>query len=140
MYIDVGTYISWMNEPSVPFNSGTVSDLQGFSPGDHNSMGCISVTNGDGSIWTINAYNIMDMGGMGAAPIISNVNIDEYAIGNAVSQGIVNSGMLNNQYVPDNTPQLDMIASTLQQLLDKDKPKEIPPVVIPEVEDEYLIL
>lgn len=142
MYIDVGTYISWSNESSVPFNSGTVQDLCGFAPGDHVSMGgCIHVTNGDGVVWTINTYNIIDPVNIsgGGGMLTANVNIDEYAIGNAVSQGIINSGLGQVNLMSDNSA-MHIIADKLQQILDKDKPKIKEPVIIPEVDDKYLIL
>lgn len=139
MYIDVGSYISWSNEPSVPFSSGMVANLQGQLPGDHINMGVIDVSNGDGTLWTINAYNILDMGTINGNMGTTHVVIDQYAIGDAVSQGIISSGMLNN-YTPDNAPQLNMIADKLQQIIDKDKPIEVPPVAIPDIDEEILIL
>lgn len=138
MYLQVGTHISWHNEPSVPFTSGCIADLCGSVPGDHTYISMVNVVDSNGTWWEIQCYNIIDssMSGVGS---VSTVNIDEYSLGNAISQGIQQSGLGQVNLMSDNAAMYD-IANKLQELIDKDKPKETTPVKIPKVEDKYLIL
>lgn len=141
MIIRVGDYISFNGSPDgIPANSGTVRDLYGYSEIDTTTMPdyCITVDIGDGtgSTWSLNVSNI-NSGGSQNVNVITN--IDSYAIGEAVSNGIINSGLGQVNLMTDNSAMHD-IANKLQQLLDKDKPKPKVPVVIPEVENKLLIL
>ena len=140
MIIRVGDHISFNGNPDgIPSSSGTVKDLYGYSEIDTDTMSdyCIMVDIGDGtgSTWSLNVNNIHS----GGQSVNVTTNIDSYAIGEAVSQGIINSGLGNVNLMTDNSAMHD-IADKLQQLLDKDKPKPKVPVVIPEVENKLLIL